>query len=576
MKMKFINKYLLISLLCMLFASCSKDFLNIEPKGVSTDIVFYSTIEGIEQGITGTYASLNACPASLHNLDMMYLAWGNFPSDDAEAGGEPGGGDITDFQMADRGTTIPGGGNKAVSENFWGYNYKSILRANSAINGIKTFRANNPNADEATKAKLTQYEGEMNFVVAFVHFKMVQVYGGVPIVDHILASSEYGVKRNSIAECLHFVQEKLAIASAQLPVKSKNGAANIGRISKGAAQALLAKAYLYEASYAKNYSGDDRFTGCTNTYDKALVYADSVINSNEYKLVGLNGETFDTYWNQNGSPIYPDKTPGYRYIFTVDAENGDESLFEVQSENDGLAYMISRGSYINVYTATRNVLNTAGASSSFGWGFNCPTDEMYNAYEEGDLRREVTCGKDGAPIYPSAVIGWGKMSNIASPTNMMCRKFEASPAQYWSTRGTDGNGPTNLMYIRYGDVILIGAEAAIETGNSSKALTYVNMIRKRARNGAATGVPADLASVSLTDVQKERRLELGMEGQRFFDLVRWKMQDILPDQPLMRYANGAPTTPIYCTFTPGKNDFMPIPQIEVVNSNFNLVQYSGW
>jgi len=102
------------------------------------------------------------------------------------------------------------------------------------------------------------------------------------------------------------------------------------------------------------------------------------------------------------------------------------------------------------------------------------------------------------------------------------------------------------------------------------------MVRKRARNGAASGVPADLASVTLADVQKERRLELGMEGHRFFDLVRWKLQDILIDQPLMRYFNGAPATPIYCTFTPGKNDFMPIPQIEVENSNFNLVQYTGW
>jgi len=576
--MKFINKYLFISLLCMLFASCSKDFLDIEPKGVSTDIVFFSTIEGIEQGVTGTYSSLNACPAGLHNLDMMYLAWGNFASDDAEAGGEAGGGDITDFQMADRGTTITAGGNKAVSENFWGYNYKSILRANSVINGIKTFRINNPDANAATLAKLNQYEGEMRFALAFVHFKMMQVYGGIPIVDHALASSEYNIKRNTIAEVLHFVEEQLQTASPLLPLKSQNGTANIARISKGAAQSLLAKAYLYEASYAKNYSGDDRFTGCTNTYDKALVYADSVINSNEYQLVGINGETFDTYWNQNGSPIYPDKTPGYRYIFTVDGENSPESVFEVQSINDGLAYMISRGTYLTIYSGTRFVFDKKGVSvSAGGWSFNCPTDEMYNAYENGDLRRGVTCGKTGDPIYPSSTLGWVTMDNHISPTLMMCRKFEASPAQFWGARGSDGNGPNNFPYIRYADVVLIAAEAAIETGNSTKALSNVNLIRKRARNGAASGVPADLASVTLADIQKERRLELGMEGHRLFDLVRWKMQSILTGQALLKNFEGVPQEKFeYSQFTPGKNDFMPIPQIEVENSNFNLVQYTGW
>jgi len=576
MKMKFNKSYLFLSVLCILFASCSKDFLDVEPKGVSTDIVFYSTLDGIEQGVTGTYASLNACPAGLHNLDMMYLAWGNFPSDDAEAGGEAGGGDITDFQMLDRGTTVPGGGNKSVSQNFWGYNYKSILRANSALNGIKSFRENNSNLDAASVAKLNHFEGEMHFILAFIHFRMVQTYGGVPIVDHVLASSEYNVKRNTIAECLHFIQDQLQIASALLPTKSQFGAENVGRASKGAAQALLAKAYLYEASYAKNYAGDDRFTGCTNTFDKALIYADSVINSNEYKLVGIDGETFDTYWSQNNSPIYPNGTPGYRYIFTVDGENSQESVFEVEAENDQQAYMISRGTYLTIYSATRNVFAADGTtSSSLGWGFNCPTEELYKAYQEGDLRRDVTCGVHKAPIYTTA--GWGFMNNIATPTMMMCRKFEASPAQYWSTRGSsDGCGPNNLPYIRYADVLLMGAEASIETGNSSKALSYVNMVRKRARNGAATGVPADLTSCALADVQNERRLELGMEGHRFFDLVRWKQQDILIDQPLMRYFNGEPTTPIYCQFTVGKNEFLPIPQVEVVNTNYSLVQYPGW
>jgi len=406
----------------------------------------------------------------------------------------------------------------------------------------------------------------------------MQVYGGIPIVDHELGSSEYAMSRKPIADVLHYVEEQLLKAIDMLPLKSENGIANKGRISKGAAQALLAKAYLYEASYAKNYSGDDRFTGCTNTYDKALTYAEAVINSNEYYLFGINGETYDTYWSQNGSTMYPNGTPGYRYAFTVDSEDKlqSENVFEIESINDQLAYMISRGTYLNVYTAVRNVNST-----TLGWGFNCPTDDIYNAYENGDLRREVTCGRTGDKIFVGTNAkgtdwAWGQMNCMASPTNMIGRKFEASPAQYWSAK-QDGSGPTNFPYIRYADVILMAAEAAVETGNSSKALTYVNMIRKRARNGASTGVPADLTSVDLEKVVNERHLELALEGHRFFDLVRWKKQDILTDQPLQKYLGGvAQANPFLCQFSSPKNDFFPIPQTEIDNTNGSLVQYPGW
>jgi hypothetical protein len=560
--------YIAATLIFALLVSCNSEFIDIEPEGVQTDEVFFSTLEGIELGVTGTYASLNACPAALHNLDMMYLVWGSIASDEAEAGGEQGGNDFIDIQDADKGTIQPSEP-KSLSDNFWGYNYKSILRATSVISGIKKFREDNPTRDAATEAKLKQFEGEMNFILGFVHFKLVQVYGGVPYVDHALSSSEYGVKRNTIAECLHSLQERLAVASALLPTKSEYGAANVGRVSKGAAQALLAKAYLYEASYAKNYPNDERFAGCTNAYSKALIYSDSVINSGQYSLPGIDGTYFDTYWSQNGSTIYPKGTPGYRYIFTTNGENSPESVFEMQAVNDGLNYMLSRGTYLTIYTTVRNYNST-----TLGWGFNCPTDKMYNDYDAGDLRREVTCGRTGDQVFVENA--WGTINCMQSPTNMIGRKFEASPADYWSSRRADGNGPNNFPYIRYADVLLMNAEAAIETGNTAKALTDVNMIRKRARNGASTGVPADLSSVTFEDIVKERHLELALEGHRFFDLVRWKKQDILVEHPLQKYLGGVEQTPIISQFTTGKNDFFPIPLQEIINSNNNLVQYPGW
>lgn len=567
--MKDIRKYITIALMTpFFFMACSQDFLEHEPYGVMTDAVFYSTVEGITQGVTGTYAAINTCPAGLHNLEMMYLAYGSIASDEAEAGGEQGGNDIVDFQNWDKGTpqvSEP----KAISQNFWGYNYKTILRANSTLEGIKTYRTNNPNADAATLKLLKQYEGEMEFILAFTHFKLMQVYGGIPIVDHQLGSSEYGITRNTIAETLHFIQEHLIKAIELLPLQSEYAASDIGRASKGAAEALLAKAYLYEASYAENYSGDARFAGCENTYAKALQHADNVINSNQYELVGINGETFDTYWSQNGSTLYPNGTPGYRYIFTVAGENSKESIFETQMINDGFNYMLSRGTYLTVYNAVRN---TSGGS--FGWGFNCPTDDLLNAYGD-DPRRLVTIGRTGDPIYIAT--GWDKMDCLQSPTNMIGRKYEASPQEYWANKGSDGNGPNNFPYIRYADVVLMAAEAALKTGDSNKALNYVNQVRKRARNGAATGVPANLSSVSIDDIVKERHLELALEGHRFFDLVRWAKTDIMDGQAIQKYLGGVEQSPAYSTtFVKGKNEFFPIPLVEIINANGSLIQNPGY
>lgn len=565
-----IHKLGLLNLLILfLLVSCTEKFLDTELSGVSTIDTYYSSVTGISELVTGTYASFNAIVASLHNLDVMYIAFGSIASDEAEAGGEQGGNDIIDFQNWDKG--IPQVSEpKAVSENHWGYNYKVIARANQALEGIAYYRENFSTDNPDSVALLNQFEGEMEFLRALTHFKMTQVYGGIPIIDHILSSSEYNISRNTVAECLHFVQERLLIAIDLLPSKNQYSASDFGRATKGAAQALLAKAYLYESSYAENYPGDNRFTGCENKYNLAFQYAETVISSGEYRLIGFDGETFDTYWNQDGSTIYPESTPGYRYIFSVDGENSDECIFSAQAVNDGANYMLSRGSYLTIYTTVRNT-----SESTLGWGFNCPTEDLLDAYEEGDPRIMVTIGRTGDPIY--VLDEWVTMDCKQSPTNMIGRKYEASPEQYWSSRSHDNNGPNNFPYIRYADVLLISAEAALKTGNAGKALEYVNMVRTRARNGASSGVPENLASVTFDDIVKERMCELALEGHRFFDLVRWGRQEIMIGQPLQNWLGGEPqTSPVANDFTLGVNEFFPIPQIEVINSNYNLVQYPGY
>jgi starch-binding outer membrane protein, SusD/RagB family len=572
-KMNIIRWSLMGLIAPLLFISCTEEFLDTELEGAATEDVYYSTVSGISQLATGTYALLNTCPAELHNLDMMYLAYGGFASDEAEAGGESGAGDILDFQYWDQ-CNPELGGNKDVAENHWGYVYKGIARANQTLYGIDYYRTNNSNIPADSASLLSQIEGEMIFIRAFNHFKATQIYGKVPIIDHILSSTEFAINNDttSVAVCLHWVQEQLLDAIELLPSKSEYAASDYGRATKGAAQALLAKAYLYESSYAENYPGDERFTGCENKYAQALAMAEEVIGSGEYKLMGIDGEEFDTYWNQNGSTLYPDGyTPGYRYIFTVDGENSDENVWSVQAVNDGLNYMLSRGTYLTIYTTVRNI-----GAGALGWGFNCPTETLRDAYEAGDLRKIVTIGEQADPVYINDI--WDTLDCWASPTNMIGRKFEASPAQYWAFHRQDGTGPNNFPYIRYADVILMAAEAALKTSDAGKATDYINMIRTRARNGAPTGVPANLTgTATFEDLMNERMLELALEGHRFFDLVRWKKaEEVLDGHQIQKWLAGSPHAPLDVEFTPGVNEFFPIPAIEIDYAGGSLIQNPGY
>lgn len=564
--MKKFNYSISILLMALMLGACSKDFVDIEPQGViSSDLVF-AKLSGIESGVIGVYSTLNSLPNGLTTLDMMYVGFGSIASDDAEAGGEQGGNDFADIQDMDKGTTIASEP-KSLSDNFWAYNYKTIMRANALIAGIDVYKLNEGEGNTELYT-LKKRKAEMLFIRAFTHFKLLQVYGRIPLVDHVLASSEYNVKNSTVAQCLHFVERDLLQADSLFSSYSDN-ADEVARVSKGAVESLLAKAYLYEASYRDNYAGDARFEDAenklNNTYAKSLLYAEKVINCGRYKLVGLDGATYSTYWDK----IYGGKTPGFRYIFTTVGENSQESIFSVQAVNDGLAYMYTRGTYLTVYTTARNYA-TGTKSSTLGWGFNCPTTSLVNEFDPLDPRFKVAVGQTGDSVY--ALSQWGTLDCHQSPTNRIGRKFECGD-EYWLSKSTDGNSPCNYPYIRFGDVVLMAAEAALKTGDATKARNYVNDIRKRARNGAATGIPSNYVAVTFDDIVKERRLELAMEGSRFFDLVRWKKAaSLLDNQSLQTYLNGKPQTGLKSVFQEGKNEFFPIPAVELTNTNGSLTQ----
>lgn len=580
---KYIKYYLSFAFTLFLIA-CDDEFLENKPLGVDTTESFYTSFEAMDFTATSAYGML----ASRDVYDIMYSIGYQSASDDVEMGGENVN-DWPQFQRIDRLTHTPG---EADIHRTWGYPYKGIRMTNEVLSrvdevkAIEIEKAKNQEEIDNITAQIDLRAAEMHFLRAFYHFTLLQLYGGVPIVDYLMDPERFNSPRNSIAEVLHFVQDELLLAIPLLKEKSELGQ-NVGRATKGAAKSLLAKAYLYESSYAKNYSGDSRFEGCTDKYGLALQYAEEVINSGEYELVGINQERFSS-WR-----VPPSETiGGFRWIFTLDGDNSAESVWEIENVKDGAGWTLSRGNYITVYTTIRFAYDEDGnpGETAGGWSFNLPTQYLVDAFGNNDSREtglnsdpydgtldprfSTTIGMEGDTVLVDGAGSndpWLLMDFQNLPTNTISRKYECSPEEYWADMVDFHDGPMNIRLIRYADVVLMAAEAALETGDNGKALNYVNLVRTRARNSGDTGYPEDLEAVSFEDIVHERRLELAMESSRFFDLVRWNLAE--------KYIDGINLASMGEGFTidfvPGKHEFFPIPDREIQKSP-GLEQYDAW
>jgi hypothetical protein len=236
------------------------------------------------------------------------------------------------------------------------------------------------------------------------------------------------------------------------------------------------------------------------------------------------------------------------------------------------------------------------------WGFNIPSLELIEEfYQEERQPGDPLYGSDIPPdprfnttIHTDRVAGsndsiqyggtdgayWAQIcytydGNWGNKTRTFQAKYECSYDEFLAYGASWQEAPFNNRILRYADVVLLAAEAAMMAGDNAKALTYLNMVRTRARMCGVEGntVPADYpagTTVTLDMIIHERRLELAMEGHRFFDLVRWNRAE---EEINGTYLENQERT---VTFTSPKNDFFPIPEEEVNTSQGNLLQYPGW
>ncbi|MEO6132666.1 MAG: RagB/SusD family nutrient uptake outer membrane protein [Saprospiraceae bacterium] len=491
--------YFLLIPFTIIFSACEKDFLDKAPIVGTTEGNFYRTSADAVAAVNAAYASLQF---QLSPGGHFRWFWGDIMSDDAIKGGS-GDNDVNALLQLE---TFKGPANTDLLEAEWGADYEGIYRANVVLEKVPPIQM-----DEKLKARIL---GEAKFIRAWNFYNLVIMFGGVPLANHVLAPSEYTMPRASADQVWDLIESDLSSASNDLWKRSEYPQADLGRITKGAAQALLVKAYLWREKWAE-----------------AKTTSEAIINSGEYQLV-----------------------PDYADIFPLYGENNEESIFEIQYMNASGGNWgknnANEGSFTNVFTRARGQFA--------GYGFNIPTQDFADEFfKEGfeDPRLKSTVFRIGDDMGDR-----GKFTIDATggvPYLYYSKKYFSSKTEDAPFGDPNPNGGSNDRVIRYADVLLMHAEASYHTGDENAARTSLNMVRARAQVPEITTTGAAL----LEAIYRERRLELGLEAHRFFDLVRThRAAQILGS----------------LGFVTGVHELFPIPQSQIQATNGAVTQNPGY
>lgn len=404
----------------MLFNSCSNDFIE----GSSTANIseldglnIFNNDEGAKSFVTAIYSN------SL-NWNASSFAWNgltSITSDDADKGSDPG----DSGSDKDKCDALTLDATSLSVQDVFEANYQGISKANIALLYL-------PQLDKASAAIKTRLTAEAKFLRALMYFNLVRCYGGVPIVDRVPVPSsqedtDMTLTRRTKEEVYAFIQTDLLAAIDGLPEKSGYAISDLGRASKGAASALLAKVYLYQ----KNWQGVKEQCALITGYNLVPNYA--------------------TIWREAG-------------------EDSVESIFEIRgyggNPSQGIeGYMVSQG---------------ARGTSGWGWGFNTPTTSLANSYEAGDVRRNATIVFAGETMWDGRIVSLLVANPMYNEKAYVSNTLEAFNGDWETTK--------NIRVLRFAEVLLMQAEAANESG-SGDVTGPLNRVRNRAglANTTATG-----------------------------------------------------------------------------------------
>ena len=526
--------YSALALATLSLSSCN-DWLTEETPGTTKVSEFFTSLSTAEAVVNAAYV-----PMTWEFGTTYYPEWyfGDIVSDDALKGGQ----DINDGADLRELENFKANSDNEILLQYYRAQWQGIQRANLAIDEIPTTRIETEGDEAEKQAKYRdRYLGEAYFLRGFYYFRLARMFGGMPLIDYVIKSSnQWAQTRSTMDKTLNFAIEDFKRAENLLWEKDKYSDEELGRATKGAAQAMLLKANLYRADYQRNAGNE---TEAQKYFAEAAKWGKEVIKSRQYSL-----------W------------PNYLDNFRLANENGRESVFEIQyteeatSDYGGEGY--TRGTMTTILQRSRS-----SAFGEAGWGYNRPTQNLYNEYEAGDARRDETI------LIPTDEQIETPAQEIYCGDRMLNRKY----AMY--NDGTNGGiyklahatrSPKNNIQIRYADVLLMYAEACCETGDLPSAKTALKEVRDRA-GLSQFPYTAVIQGQTVTyndnqeDLRKairhERRVELAMEGHRWFDLTRWGIAKETMDTYMAGETEEAKE--LYGTFQKGKHELFPIPSKEI-------------
>jgi len=493
--MRYTYKALLFfGLTATLLLSCSDDFVNVNSQDENSEN-FFNTEEDYQNALIGAYDLLQS--------SYLNVMLGEIASDNTLAGGESAT-DVPGIQEIDDMIHTP---INDQLRDIWNWMYGGVNRANYILEfKDKIDFPNKPNV-----------LGQATFLRAYYYFELVKFFGDVPLAvdQRLLFGDQNTIDRTPAAQVYAQIELDLIYAAENLPPNQTQ----TGRVTKGAAQALLGRVYLYQ-----------------NKFAQAAPVLDDVINSGVYDLVA-----------------------DYSTLFENDNENNIESVFEIQyTDLEGAGFGCLQCSEGNVAIGFNGPRNFNGPLFESGFSFNVPTQEVFDAFDQDDARREfaildiVAFAQANTDFNDGAGVSF---TEGFEHTGYFNRKYIP---RVGDTNIGDQNltNPNNYRAIRFADVLLMGAEAHNQgDGNDELARQYLNRVRERTtlEDVNASG------SALMQAIYNERRLELVGEGHHFFDLVR----------------TGRAAQEIE-GFTAGKNEIFPIPLVEIQLAGNRWAQNPGY
>ena len=564
-----------LSFLVILYA-CDKSYLEVPAAGALSQDVLANKV-GVEALLVGAYSLLdgegssagtNNGPWATSSSNWVY---GSVAGGDAHKGSDPG--DQNLITPIEQWNATP---SNSYLDQLWQQRYDGVQRANETLRVMKQ-------AKDISAADVTRISAEARFLRAHYHFDLAKFFGNIPYIDESItyAAGNFLVPNGGKDAALAKIEADMAFAYANLP-ETMNG---VGRANKWAAAAYLGKIYMFEKKFA------DAKTILTN-----VIANGKTSLGVKYALLPKFGDVFD-----------PAKKNGSEHVFSVqmtvndgtgaaNANSGDALNFPYGGQTGCCGFYQPSFSLANAFKVDANglpLLDESYFSNPLKNDMGISADNAFtpDATTPLDPRIDWTVGRRGVPyldwgIMPGST--WVRDQGTAGPYEPLKHLFRKAQVGIFTDGSSWTNGFTanNYPLIRFADVLLLAAEAEVETGGLEKAREYVNLIRTRAANkdgfvgptnNAGLVSPTNYqiktytaawtdAAVARTAVRFERKIELAMEGHRFSDLTRWGTGVTELNTYAVQEAALGYTQIKGSTYKAGKSEYLPIPQTQIDKS----------